>query len=150
MHLLIAGIPGTGKSGFAKWLVREHGYLLCSPEKEPKGTIRQARDRSSDVVIDWGFPVSCLSTVDLLIKSGVEPWWFDGDRCAALQSFLTRDCPGTKAAWVAQLDGIAKEWTRIKVLFDARILNVVFAGPAGELVYVSNEDRWLQITQRSR
>jgi hypothetical protein len=91
------------------------------------------------VVIDWGFPVSCLPAVQTLIASGVEPWWFDGDRDAALQSFLARpDHPATRADWDRQITAIQQHWNEIKVVFTGRILDVVSAGP----VHLPNEARW--------
>lgn len=146
MHLLVAGIPGTGKSTFARWLVSEHGYVRCPSGEEP-GTnffrdIDEARQTSENVVIDWGFPVGMLDTVRLLIASGVEPWWFDGDRDAALEAFLARTGhPATRAAWDVQLGSIEEHWDNLASTFEGRILDVISTGP----VHVSNVERWQRI-----
>ena len=102
MHLLIADIPGTGKSTFARWLGSEHGYLRCPSAEEPGPTffdeINGARKTHKDVVIDYGFPLGQLNQVRSLIASGVEPWWFDGDRDTAHEVFLARvGHPGTQS-----------------------------------------------------
>lgn len=146
MHLLIAGIPGTGKSTFARWLVLERGYVRCPSGEEPGANflpdIDEARRGSDNVVIDWGFPVGMLDTVRALIASGVEPWWFDGDRNAALESFLARTGhPATKAAWDVQLRNIEDHWDDLASTFEGRILDVISPGP----VHLSNEERWERI-----
>jgi hypothetical protein len=122
VHLLIAGIPGTGKSTFTRWLINHHHYVRCPFGEEPGPTfwadINEARATRPNVVIDWGFPVSCLPAVRTLIASGVKPWWFDGDRDAALQSFLARpDHPATRADWDRQITAIQQHWNEIKVVF---------------------------------
>lgn len=143
MHLLIPGIPGTGKSTFARWLAGEHGYLRYPSGEEPGSTffadIERARRTSDNVVIDWGFSVRMLDSVRSLIASGVEQWWFDGDRDAALQAFLARTGhPGTRAAWDVQLRNIEEHWDEFAVTFDGRMLDVVAPGP----VHLPNEERW--------
>ena len=81
--ILLSGIPATGKSEFARHLAREHGFAHYDLERYPRGwphpelkciwdanraafvaKIRQNHDR---VVLDWGFPVSCLSWVKAAI-----------------------------------------------------------------------------------
>ena len=129
----------------------EHGYLRCPSGEEPSPTffddIAAARVRSPDVVIDWGFPVARLSTVHGLMASGVEAWWFDGDRESALQVFLTREGhPGTKEDWDRELRGIDEEWLDVRAAFSGRILKVIEAGP----VYMPNATRWKRILRRKR
>ena len=143
MPLLIAGIPGTGKSTFTRWLVSEHGYLRCPSAEEPGSTffdeIDRARKTHKDVVIDYGFPLGKLNRVRSLIANGVEPWWFDGDRDAALQVFLARvGHPGTKFDWDTQLRQIVEHWKELETTFTGRILNVISSGP----VHMPNEERW--------
>ncbi|MHB8190477.1 MAG: hypothetical protein ACYDHP_08710 [Ferrimicrobium sp.] len=143
MHLLISGIPGTGKSTFARWLAFEHGYVRCPSGEEPGPTffddIVKARETSEDVVIDYGFPLGQLEWVRSLIASSVKPWWFDGDRDAALQAFLARrDHLATIAEWNTQLRQIVEHWKELETTFAGRILNVVSPGP----VHMPNEQRW--------
>jgi len=150
MHILITGVPATGKSTFARWLAAEHGYVRCPSGEEPNPStfladIDRARKMSANVVIDWGFPPSQLNEVRSLIASGVEPWWFDGDREAALHAFLARKGhPATKADWDAQLRNVEEHWDELAITFEGRILDVVFPGP----VHLSNEERWERIECR--
>lgn len=151
MHILISGIPATGKSTFARWLAAEHSYERCPSGEEPDPStfftdIERARNTSENVVIDWGFPPSQLNVVRSLIASGIEPWWFDGDREAALQAFLARKGhPATKADWDAQLRNIEEDWDELAITFDGRILDVVSPRP----VQMSNEERW-ELMERRR
>jgi hypothetical protein len=99
-------------------------------------------------VIDWGFPANephltaCLAFVESLIERRVRAWWFDGDRNAALASFLARGTV-SKADWEAQLAGINANWPKIAAAFAGHILEVVSAGPtsAGP-TYVTNEEKF--------
>lgn len=146
MHLLIAGIPGTGKSTFARWLVAKHGYSRCPSGEEPGHAffeeIDAARTASEKVVIDWGFPTGMLDQVRLLIESGFEHWWFDGARDAALETFLARTGhPGELGDWNTQLANVEAHWPEIATLFEGRILHVISSGPT----HVSNEERWARI-----
>jgi hypothetical protein len=104
--ILVSGIPATGKSEFARYLAREHGFAHYDLDYYPRGwphpelreawatdradfilKIRQHRDRG---VLDWGFPVSCLSWVKQLHAQGVGPIWFDGDVGRARAAFVRR------------------------------------------------------------
>jgi hypothetical protein len=150
MHILITGIPATGKSTFARWLADEHGYVRCPSGEEPNPStffadVDRARDTSANVVIDWGFPLSQIKEVRSLIASGIEPWWFDGDRGVALQVFLTRKGhPATKAEWDAQLRNIEEHWDELAITFEGRIPDVVSPGP----VQISHEERWALMERR--
>lgn len=150
VHILIAGIPATGKSTFSHWLVQHHEYVRCPTGVEPGprflAEIVHARAQDPNVVIDWGFPVAALPTVTDLISDGVQPWWFDGDRDAALQCFLDRPGhPATRSDWDRQLAGIEERWEEIESLFRDRILHVISAGPH----HVGPEELWATISAQS-
>jgi hypothetical protein len=145
-RVLIAGIPGTGKSMFTRWLVSRHGFVRCPAAEEPDDAFESEVLESlvhPRLVIDWGFPAfepeltNSLAIVELLIEQGVRTWWFDGDRDAALECFLARGTV-SKADWDRQLAGINENWTKIGPAFAGRILNVVFAGPA----FMTNEKKF--------
>ena len=151
MHLLISGIPATGKSTFSRWLATERGYKRCPSSEEPDWSvffqqIDETRSHSENVVIDCGFPVNQLSRVRDLIASGVQGWWFDGDRDAAFGAFQARvGHPATEEAWYKQLADIGRTWDDIQRVFEGRILNVIRSGP----VFMSNEDKWQLISSQS-
>ena len=134
MQLLICGIPASGKSEFARWLVKEHGYVRCPAGEEPGANfleeIAQARRIDQNVVVDWGFPPQLIGQVRELIADGLSPWWFDGDRDAAFQSFVSRpDHPAAREDWDRQLSLINDGWPEIEAAFAGRILEVVHSGP---------------------
>lgn len=145
--VLIAGIPGTGKSTFADWLAKNRGFRHL--DIEVAGVLGQARLRASwdrvisergvgrfmselqalrtPVVITWSFPVAYGWVIDGLKAQGTQVWWFDGDRGAALAAFLGKG--GNPTAFSVQVDGIDREWGKIERLFRGRMLHVVRAGP---------------------
>lgn len=104
--ILLSGIPATGKSTFARHLARDHDFVHYDLECYPRGwphpelkgiwennrtafvvQIRQNHDR---VVVDWGFPASCLSWVQELRDQGVRLIWFDGEVKRARKEFEQR------------------------------------------------------------
>lgn len=147
LRILISGIPGTGKSEFSRWLAREYNFLRCPSGEEPSETFlsdTRLALQEDRIVIDWGFPAnepSLSMSLDFIEEardvSGLQPWWFDGDRAAALESFLRR-ATVPRSAWDKQLAGIESNWTRIAEVFKPRILKVITAGPE----YLPNDERF--------
>ena len=104
--ILLSGIPATGKSTFARYLAREHGFahydLECYPRGWPhpglRGTweasrpafVAQVRQLNDRIALDWGFPVNYHSWVEELESHGVRLIWFDGDVARARKVFVKR------------------------------------------------------------
>src|SRR5205085_10427350 len=104
--LLLSGIPATGKSTFARYLVSKHGFAHYDLECDSRGWpypglkrawdtdraafLTQVRQHHDRVVLDWGFPISCLSWVKELQADGVQLIWFDGDVGRSRQVFAQR------------------------------------------------------------
>lgn len=136
--LIIAGIPGTGKSTFAAWLSESHGY--AHQDVDWKGLPSIAMLAKPRVVVDWGFPANepgltnALDCIQGWIQSGAQLWWFDGDRDAALHNFLKRGTV-SRAAWNYQLHGIETNWHRIVPLVKGRSIKVIAANS-----HLSNEE----------
>jgi len=138
--VLISGVPATGKTHFAEWLHENYGFAHHNVDQQgplPADWLQQDR-----FVIDWGFPANGLAlsySVEMIqswISSGVEHWWFDGDRKAARKSFLTRNTV-PKEAWDIQFKGINKNWETIAALFPPdRRLSVISSGPT----YLPNDE----------
>lgn len=111
MHLLISGIPASGKTTFCKWLAEKKGFLHLNVEEDgvldrhglaaewlalfgagsPAESFIQALDKfKRSVVIDWGFPPEHLDTVRKLFEAGVMLWWFAADWVVARCKFKER------------------------------------------------------------
>jgi hypothetical protein len=129
--LLLSGVPGTGKSCFAHWLLDEHG--LPYHDVDTRGLPSTESLQKPYLVVDWGFPATqprldhAINVIRCWIDAGTEYWWFDGDRDAALESFLSRNTV-PKSAWNIQIRGIEENWDVISDLFDGRILQVLGPG----------------------
>jgi hypothetical protein len=88
-------------------LAREHRFahydIECYPKswphpelyrpflKDRHDFVKRLRERHDRTVLDWGFPVRCLSWVDELRTCGVRLVWFSGDIARAREEFKKRD-----------------------------------------------------------
>ena len=146
-QLLIAGLPGTGKSEFSRWLAETHGYLHvevdAAVEDDPVVQLLVHRDvfnvlgvadnllaRGPDVVLDWGFVPSLLGRVRQLIRRGFEPWWFNGDEDAARLAFC-QSAQAPEALFDLQLGDIRSSWACIEKVFEGHVLDVISSVPDG-------------------
>ncbi len=141
---LVSGIPGSGKSHFARWLA-SHGWAHLdidhSGQRQEVAGLEAAfgailRHRSFEefsaaadarsVVIDWGFPVTWLSSVSELASNGVSIWWFDGNRPAARAAWIRRNAVEPTPQPVSNLDrqmaAVEASWCAITQVFAGRIL----------------------------
>jgi hypothetical protein len=153
-RVLVAGIPGSGKSAYCAWLEREKDFLhlnLDELEKE-NGTnlklnlydcLKHSADRflsaiskfEQPIVLDWGFPTYLLGMVTCLSANGFAIWWLDGDRAAARESFIRRGTVPVEA-FELQMKSIEERSQEIQKVFDENVISSVSAGPA----YRSPED----------
>jgi len=141
MHFLISGIPASGKSTFCRWLEKKKGFLHVDVEKP--GVLDQYGlttawnslfDASASaapfthalekfkrpVVIDWGFPPECLSTVRKLFDSGVMLWLFAADWAVARRKFQLRRYPHVQAFDI-QIRKIEAALPEINALFRSHV-----------------------------
>jgi len=114
MHLLISGIPASGKSTFCRWLEEKKGFLHLDVEKPgvldryglatawatlfdastlAAPLIEALEKFKRPVVIDWGFPPERLDEVRRLFEAGVILWWFAADWAVARRKFQLRRYP---------------------------------------------------------
>jgi hypothetical protein len=147
--LLIAGIPGTGKSTFGKWLQTEQGFVHIDletdhldqmglrkaweafwPSRDLSSFPNQLARLSKPVVLDWGFPPLLLSAVANLKSAGADLCWFEGDRISARALCVKTKGPSAAAAFDFQIARIASAWALIAPLF-GKIIQTV--GPGGEI-----------------
>jgi hypothetical protein len=135
--VLLAGIPATGKSTFGAWLSKEkrfkhedleqhQNHLDWLERKSPVRFIDELRAGRPDFILNWGFPPNdhYFAKVRDLVDAGMTPWWFDGDRGAALDSFIERDTV-SREAWDAQLAQVETRWTDIEDIFGANRIDVI-------------------------
>ncbi|MGH7368364.1 MAG: hypothetical protein ACREK9_18325 [Candidatus Rokuibacteriota bacterium] len=145
--VLLSGIPATGKSTFGRWLQKERGFLHWDLEKQLvlaldgrrlawpgllttragiRRFVRELGRMHPRVVLDWGFPPERLPIIVALQEEGVEAWWFDGDRTAAVESFQRRGTVPMEA-WNIQLPKIDHHWSRIEETFGLRMIKTLDA-----------------------
>lgn len=146
-RILVAGIPGSGKSTYCAWLEREKGFLHLDIDQlfKDNGTqlkldlfdeLKHSAERfmlavsriQQPIVVDWGFPLRLLDLVKCLNASGFGIWWFDGDREAARVSFERRGTVSLEA-FNAQMQAIEQNWPDIEGLFERKIIDTVSPGP---------------------
>jgi hypothetical protein len=111
MHLLISGIPASGKSTFCRWLEEKKGFLHLDVEKpgvldryglatawnalfgasaSAAPLIESLEKFNRPVAIDWGFAPEHLPAVRKLSEAGVMLWWFAADWAVARRRFEER------------------------------------------------------------
>lgn len=102
-HLLITGIPGTGKTEIGNYLEKYYDFkhidieaiLNASQLEKDKGLkeLFSMHERLIDqnIVFTWGFhPRDNEQHINYIKNLGATMFWFDGNREAARKSFLKR------------------------------------------------------------
>ncbi len=160
MHLLISGIPASGKSTFCSWLEEKKGFLHL--DVEVPGTLERHglatawlslfRDGASadsflgelerfkrPVAINWGFPPERLDAVRKLFDGGVMLWWFAADWAVARRKFAERsNRKGPIEAFDIQIRKVEAALPEINALFGS---HVVYALPSTG-IYTPPETIW--------
>ena len=98
--ILITGIPGTGKTTYGELFASRFGFVhhdlenpatlnrLCADPSKYIDTISNEDER---IVLTWGFlPQEQIGIVKQFQAKGFKLVWFDGNRPAALRTFITR------------------------------------------------------------
>lgn len=149
--IIVAGLPGVGKSRFTSWLLSKGWTVL-------EGDVADTWDRDvhdawdaalagSDsaleayadkqavgLVIEWGFLRDNLSTVQEMVERGYPFWFLDGDRDAAFVQWQEVHPDDDPACFEVQVEGLAEINQEISDLFGARRLWILEAdrtGPQG-------------------
>jgi hypothetical protein len=141
MHLLISGIPASGKSTFCRWLEEKKGFLHLDVEKpgvldryglasawdalfEAGATaapfVQALENFKRPVVIDWGFPPEHTHTVRKLFEAGVMLWWFAADWAVARRKFEQRRYPFVQDFDI-QIRKIEVNLSEINALFGSHV-----------------------------
>lgn len=134
--MVIWGVPGTGKSTFARWLVEHHGYVHAATDDG--ADINEATVTSQSgkpVVIEWGVYVEpgSIATVRAWRSLGAEAWWFDGNRLAAYAAWRRENERARRNfrddKWDQVVGPINRNWSLIEQFFGkARILRTIEKG----------------------
>jgi hypothetical protein len=144
--LLIAGIPASGKTHFSEWLESEKGFLYLDVDKDP--SMRSAgleaewqyclqskyasrfasalRQRPQPIVLEWGFPVHYLSTIEALKREDFSIWWFNANHALARREFIQRGTVSLQAFEI-QMQGIVSNWESIEAIFVPNIITTLDA-----------------------
>ena len=82
--MVLWGVPGTGKSYFARWLVTNKGYVHAETDAGLQLALNLASrslQYGRPVVIEWGVYVdeSAINTVRRWQEAGADAWWFDSE-----------------------------------------------------------------------
>ena len=144
--LLIAGIPASGKTHFSEWLESEKGFLYIDVDKDPsmrsadmeaewqyclqsKDASRFAsalRQRPQPIVLEWGFPLHHISTIEALKREGFSIWWFNADHVRAKRAFTKRGTVSLRAFEI-QMQAIVSNWKSIEAIFVPNIITTLDA-----------------------
>ena len=99
--ILIAGIPGTGKTTFGNFLEKNYGYVHVDMEENHNTSemlndtdvfIKKYFSGNKNVVVTWGFSPD-QETIDIVNKLrtfGFKIFWFDGKRDFARKATMQR------------------------------------------------------------
>lgn len=155
--LILWGVPGVGKSTYARWLrddkdftyidTDSHGAgsgriarawrALLDGHSTPEQFMEVARYSPSPVVVEFGMYAnpSGIAALDRFRKAGAEAWWFDGNRDAALVAWRAENVKGSRyfptgdAKWHEVVGVINANAEQIHEFFGAHIVRTIEAGP---------------------
>jgi hypothetical protein len=94
--------------------------------------LAQQAKKYSGVVVDWGFHTDDLELLERIIRRGLNAWYFDGDRAAALISWRAAwegEPSMTDDVWRAQVARLDTAWPTIQRLYPRRIITTLTPGP---------------------
>jgi hypothetical protein len=163
--ILLAGVPASGKSHFGRWLEEQHGVLhldveeagrlaalglesswnRCFQAGDPTLFVAQVKSLDRPTVVNWGFPIHCLSVVRRFKAAGIVLWWFDADPSQARREFISRGGVPL-VAFERQIAAIAAAWNEIESVFRPNLVTTLdSSGRRAEL-----EELRVRILPRSR
>lgn len=149
--MVVWGVPGSGKSHFARWLVANKGYAHAETDAGLQAALEQASvalERGRPAVIEWGVYVepNAIGTVRQWRDQGADPWWFDADpRAAAFHAWKLENRRRSRSfndkKWYEVVDVIVRNWHLVEHFFGPdRILYPVTRARDGGPQHLKGEE----------
>src|SRR6266851_6388087 len=130
--LMLWGVPGAGKTTYADYLVREHGYTHIESDASGAGDSRAAKAwravlanldkpemtalakefakvaqyERQPVVLEYGMGATegGIGLLKVMVNAGAEAWWFEGDPDAAFAAWKAENTKNPRRRdWPDQL-----------------------------------------------
>src|SRR5579864_3933811 len=157
--MILWGVPGAGKSTFARWLADNKGFTHVDTDAVVMGrakpsTLTEAWQRTFsratapaafvEKVAGHGHPVVAeyglwandgnIALLRDLQQLGADPWWFDGARLAAFSAWRDENRRAGRnlgdGLWHQVVAEINKNWQSLDKFFGAaRIVRTIETGP---------------------
>jgi chloramphenicol 3-O-phosphotransferase len=157
--MILWGVPGAGKSTFARWLADNKGFMHVDTDAvvmgrgkptaltnawqraftratAPAAFVEKVAGHGHPVVAEYGLWADAgnIALLKDLERLGAEPWWFDGYRLAAFAAWRNENRRAGRnfddEAWHRVVGVINDNWQLIDQFFGAaRILRTIEAGP---------------------
>ncbi len=143
--LVLSGIPGAGKTFYARWL-EQRGYGRVSVDEllgRPSGSwsqleravlaaingddaaLRTEAATSPGVVVEWGFHTSDLGRLASMVDRGYVAWYFDGARAAALEGWRNAHPGKSEEVWHEQVRMLNEAWSQILSVYGKNVIDTV-------------------------
>lgn len=128
-HILITGIPGTGKTTVGDYLEKKHGFTHLNLEEEATLTLFSQNKtefiskalKNNKTVITWGFmPYQQAEHVFEMKRRGFSLIWLDGNRVSAFREFIKRGTV-SESAFFHQMSNITS--SKIIDVIQPKIIN---------------------------
>ena len=160
--MVLWGVPGTGKSHFARWQVANRNYVHAATDDvgidRALQVVSAALQEGRPAIIEWGVYIgrSAIENVRHWRDQGADPWWFDGDpREAAFDAWKLenkrKSRPFTNDKWHEVVGHIALNWHLIEEFFGRdRIVYTVRRRPDGGPVHLTGKEIEVLMNERRR
>lgn len=136
MKILLSGLPGAGKTHLGTCLSRNHGYYHLDMEDWPADFAKEIWDQgniaafvqqldavANNVVLSWGYPPSCLSTVREMRSLGVTTFWIDAPLIFCRRHWRPKEGQ-SGADFIRQIAQIEASWSELNDFYGDHAISV--------------------------